>query len=94
LFFLGLESAFAKYGREKIDSMNIPYDYESIMHYPFTAFSKNGKPTLTALRPLNGKAPYRKLSDLDARQANLMYNNCARSPQPKGVLTKIPFPSP
>lgn len=65
--------------------MNIAYDYESIMHYPFNAFSKNGKPTMTALKPLNGKAPYGKLSALDAKQANLMYNNCGKSSPAPGM---------
>ncbi|EDO28644.1 predicted protein, partial [Nematostella vectensis] len=46
----GFESAFAKYGRGKLDALTIPYDYESIMHYPFTAFSRNGQPTLETLK--------------------------------------------
>lgn len=69
----GVESAFAKYGRDKIDSLGLPYDYGSIMHYPFNAFSKNGQPTLQALKPLNGKQPYQNLSPLDAEQTDWMY---------------------
>ncbi|PFX31363.1 Zinc metalloproteinase nas-15 [Stylophora pistillata] len=69
----GSESAFAKYGRDRIDSLGLPYDYGSIMHYPFNAFSKNGQPTLQALKPLNGKQPYQNLSPLDAEQTDWMY---------------------
>ena len=43
------------------------------MHYPWTAFSKNGKKTLEPIRPLNGKTPYIGLSDDDALQARRMY---------------------
>ena len=51
----------------------VPYDFESIMHYPFTAFSKNGKPTISNKVPMNGKVPYVELSDGDAQQTNAMY---------------------
>ena len=60
------------YGTEVVD-YGVPYDYASIMHYPWTAFSKNGKKTLKPIRPLNGKTPYVKLSDDDALQARRMY---------------------
>ena len=43
------------------------------MHYPFTAFSKNGKPTIRNIVPMNGKVPYVELSDGDAQQTNAMY---------------------
>ncbi|KXJ22470.1 Blastula protease 10 [Exaiptasia diaphana] len=61
-----------KWGTEVID-YNVPYDYSSIMHYPWTAFSKNGKETIQPIRDLNGKLPYIALSDDDALQANRMY---------------------
>lgn len=65
-------------GTEVID-YGVPYDYSSIMHYPWTAFSKNGKMTLEPIRPLNGKMPYIKLSDDDALQARRMYNCPSRA---------------
>ena len=43
------------------------------MHYPWTAFSRNGKPTIEARRRLRGKTPYVKLSDDDVLQVNKMY---------------------
>lgn len=74
LFPVGLEDAFAKrkWGTEVVD-FGVPYDFESIMHYPFTAFSKNGKPTIRNIVPMNGKVPYVELSDGDAKQTNTMY---------------------
>lgn len=65
------------YGSEVVD-YGVPYDYASIMHYPWTAFSKNGKKTLEPIRPLNGKTPYVKLSDDDALQARRMYKCSGR----------------
>ena len=46
LFFAG-----NKYNFDKLqESINfVPYDYNSIMHYPDWAFSKNGKPTIEAV---------------------------------------------
>ena len=71
----GLEYNFEKkkWNSEVID-YGVPYDYSSIMHYPWTAFSKDrNKKTLEPIRNLNGKTPYVKLSDDDALQANRMY---------------------
>ena len=84
----GFESAFQKYGRDKIDSLGLPYDYGSIMHYPFNAFSKNGQPTLRTLQPLNGKSPYKTLSDLDAQQTNKMYGCSSSEPSRKRRQTR------
>ena len=69
----GLKEAFAKYGRDKINSLGVPYDYGSIMHYPWNAFSTNGRNTIQPLRRVVNQ-PYRVLSDLDAKQTKLMYN--------------------
>ena len=73
-FYPGLEDTFAKskWGTEVVD-YGVPYDFESIMHYPFTAFSKNGKPTIRNIVPMNGEVPYVELSDGDAKQTNAMY---------------------
>lgn len=72
---LGMKYNFEKrkWGTEVVD-YNVPYDYSSIMHYPWTAFSKNGKETIQPIKDLNGKEPYIALSSDDALQANRMYS--------------------
>ena len=70
----GLENNFnkKKWGTE-VKDYGVPYDYGSIMHYPWTAFSRNRRPTIEARRRLRGKTPYVKLSDDDVLQVNRMY---------------------
>jgi len=53
-FFLSFSDArnnFLKYSRSVIDSLGTPYDYRSVMHYGRKYFSKNGKDTITPLKP-------------------------------------------
>ena len=64
----------------------VPYVFESIMHYPFTAFSKNGKPTIRNIVPMNGKVPYIELSDGDAKQRNAMYKCDGKDFKRQGIL--------
>ncbi|EDO33955.1 predicted protein, partial [Nematostella vectensis] len=61
-----------KWGTEVTD-YGSQYDFASIMHYPFTAFSKNGRPTIKAIADMQGKTPYVALSADDAMQTNAMY---------------------
>ena len=42
----GTARNFKKYPKSDIDSLNMPYDYGSIMHYGRKAFSKNRQDTI------------------------------------------------
>ena len=72
----GVKSAFDKV--KDSDSYGVAYDYASIMHYPWHAFSKNGKDTMTPLRHV-AKQPYIELSAGDAQQTANMYKCSSKS---------------
>lgn len=45
----GRKKNFKKYGHGKLDSLNLPYDFDSVMHYDRRLFSVDGrKPTIIA----------------------------------------------
>ena len=57
----------------QVSGLGMPYDYDGIMHYGATAFSKNGQPTIVRL---NGAGPLGQrngLSQIDAKQLNILY---------------------
>lgn len=37
---------FDKYSSDKITDFGVGYDFQSVMHYPGSAFSKNGEKTM------------------------------------------------
>lgn len=37
---------FLKYSSDMVTSFNVPYDYDSVLHYGAQAFSRNGRPTI------------------------------------------------
>ncbi|KAJ7361837.1 hypothetical protein OS493_014479 [Desmophyllum pertusum] len=46
---MGKEKNFQKYEHGKLDALNLPYDYDSIMHYDRYLYSKGGRrPTIIA----------------------------------------------
>ncbi|XP_072291318.1 hatching enzyme 1.2-like [Eucyclogobius newberryi] len=54
-------------------NLGTPYDYNSVMHYRSTAFSKNRKPTLVARRRNINFGKARKMSCNDIRRVNRLY---------------------
>lgn len=42
----GRETNFKKYNNSAVNDFEVGYDYDSVMHYSATAFSKNGKKTI------------------------------------------------
>ena len=75
----GYQELFERLPSSAATNLGVHYDFGSIMHYPLDAYSKNGNNTLEVLRdPLNytvtGVVGQRqRLSQYDARQANLLY---------------------
>ena len=69
--FAGVKSAFRKV--KESYSLGEPYDYASIMHYPWTAFTKNGKATMEPLKKVTIQ-PYQHISQGDSRQISRMYS--------------------
>ena len=56
------------------DTFGMPYDYNSIMHYTRTAWTKNGRNTMEAKNDPNLKLGGTKLTKYDILKLNLMYH--------------------
>lgn len=70
----GAESEFEKLTSDRVDSLGVGYDYNSIMHYDGTLYSRNGSPTIIALDPDIPVGKARVLSSLDIEQTKRLYN--------------------
>ena len=73
-FVSGKEDNFQKYSLGVASTLGFPYDYESIMHYQRTAFSKNGLDTITPTDPNANIGQRDGLSAIDIAQLKAMYN--------------------
>ena len=58
-----------------VNSLGVPYDFNSIMHYSASTFARAGTNTMSAIEEdiVLGLAP--ELSPLDILQTNLLYEN-------------------
>ncbi|XP_031568762.1 low choriolytic enzyme-like [Actinia tenebrosa] len=71
----GKEHNFNKYKRNSIDVLNTNYDFNSIMHYGKYGFSKNGKPTLLAIKDPKRELGQRNgFSEIDIIKVNTLYD--------------------
>lgn len=76
---------FNKYDRGKIDTLQVPYDYDSIMHYGTDSFSKNGKPTLRSIKdPARALGQRNGFTQIDIQEINSLYecNNAVSTGKP------------
>ncbi|XP_017091533.2 hatching enzyme 1.2 isoform X1 [Drosophila bipectinata] len=67
---------FEKASSRTQSGFGVDYDYASVMHYSATSFSRNGQPTLKALRASSDASQMgqrRGFSAGDVRKINLMY---------------------
>ena len=66
---------FNKYGHGYIDSLGVPYDYGSIMHYGKSDFAiQPGLVTIRVLQPGASIGRAEHLSELDVKQMKLYYS--------------------
>ena len=71
----GKEHNFNKYSHGTIDRQQVPYDFNSIMHYGKTSFSKNGKPTIRSIHNPDQELGQRiGFTDLDIHEINTLYD--------------------
>ncbi|XP_068716966.1 seminal plasma protein HSP-1-like [Montipora capricornis] len=90
----GKEHNFKNYKTSRINSLGVPYDYGSVMHYGAYYFSKNGKRTIVAKRAGVTIGQRNGPSGLDCKQMNLLYKCTTTGCTPTTTSNKccaIPF---
>ena len=60
-----------------INSRGFVYDYNSVMHYSASAFSRNGEDTIESIQEGIPIGPENGLTELDVNQTKAMYS-CQR----------------
>jgi len=81
----GKSNNFEEYRTNRVDSLGTPYDYDSVMHYGGTYFTKNGKLTIKTNDPSKQSTIGQRegFSKTDVKQLNLLY--CSNRPPPTCV---------
>jgi len=73
--------AFVKYTYAEVDNLGTPYDYWSVMQYPYYAFTDYdpARPAMTlpngSIDAIRNEAQF--LSTVDVNKTHIYYNNCA-----------------
>ncbi|XP_032916602.1 meprin A subunit beta [Catharus ustulatus] len=72
----GKEHNFNKYDDKRSDFLNVPYDYNSVMHYSKTAFRNGTEPTIVTNIPefLDVIGQRMDFSEYDLQKLNKLYN--------------------
>ncbi|XP_071482430.1 zinc metalloproteinase nas-13-like [Diadema antillarum] len=89
----GMEFNFQKFDAFATDNLGTSYDYLSVMHYPLTAFSSNGQPTmalLTAGYNPNEIGDRNDFSGNDVYKVNAYYNCLAPTPTCEDLSSGCP----
>ncbi|XP_051937224.1 high choriolytic enzyme 1-like [Hippocampus zosterae] len=67
--------AALNFNKQDTNNLNTPYDYTSIMHYGRTAFSGNGKDTITPIPDASVRIGHRPgMSKWDITRINMLYS--------------------
>ncbi|KFZ61713.1 Meprin A subunit beta, partial [Podiceps cristatus] len=76
----GKDHNFEKYDDKTSDSLNVPYDYTSVMHYSQNAFRNGTEPTIVTNIPdfMDVIGQRMDFSDYDVQKLNRLYN-CSSS---------------
>merc|ERR1719494_146717 len=84
----GAEKNFEVNSLEEQNTFNLPYDYDSILHYNKKAYSKNGEDTIQAnYDPDRQLGSFSKFSSVDIEKLNYVYP-CEKAHAPKGKECK------
>ncbi|NXL70884.1 MEP1B protein, partial [Leptocoma aspasia] len=72
----GKEHNFNKYNDKRSDFLNVPYDYNSVMHYSKMSFSNGTEPTIITNIPdfINVIGQRMDFSEYDLQKLNRLYN--------------------
>ena len=88
--FIGALDNFNKLETDQVASLEVGYDYNSIMHYHPKSFSINRQDTIVAHDPNIEVGQARELSPLDIMETNLLYNPQFKlSLQPPHTLVEV-----